>query len=222
MTAPIHETERDPVARIAAWAKRNQRALTVGAAIVVGAGALVYYFFAAERRREDFASRELSNARLVVASGNPALAATNLAQLVATHAGTIAADEAAILLAQIRLSEGQADQAVAELSSLVSRGPADQFVAPAYGLLGNALEQVGNRTEAADAYRSAAEAAWYGVLKAQYLVDAARVLTDLGDTAQAATAYEEVLRDLSETDVAAEARMRLAEMRKSGIEPPQP
>ena len=96
MTAPTERTERDPVVRIVDWMKRNQKPLIVAAAVVVGTIAVVMYMRLASERRESFATSLLTNARAVAAAGNPALAITDLSELVISHRGTIAAEEAEI------------------------------------------------------------------------------------------------------------------------------
>jgi predicted negative regulator of RcsB-dependent stress response len=218
VTAPTERTDRDPVARIAAWIKKNQKVLTIVAAVVIGTVAVIMYMRVANERRENFATSLLSNARSVAATGNAALAITDLSDLVTSHQGTIAAEEAEIMLAQLRLSEGQADAAVQSLQSYIGRGPSAQFRAPANGLLGAALEQTGSLAAAADAYENAASEAWYDFLKAQYLLDAGRVLTAVGDSAAAIAAYRRILDELPETGMVNEARLRLGELQKADID----
>jgi TolA-binding protein len=176
------------------------------------------YMRVAKERRENFASSLLSNARAVAAAGNNALAITDLSDLVNSHSGTVAAEEAEIFLAQLRLSEGQADAAVQSLQAYIGRGPSDQFRAPAHGLLGAALEQTANLEDAATAYEAAAEAAWYDFLKAQYLLDAGRAFAASGDSAGAIATYQRILDELSETDMVTEARLRLGELLKADID----
>ena len=218
MTAPTERTERDPLVRLAEWIKKNQKPLIIVAAVVVGAIAVIMYMRIASERRENFATSLLSNARSVAATGNTALAITDLSDLVASHRGTIAAEEAEIMLARLRLSEGQAEAAVQSLQDYVSRGPSDQFRAPAYGLLGAALEQTMSLSDAANAYETASEEAWYDFLKAQYLIDAGRVLMAAGDSGRAIAVYRKIIDDLPETDMVVEARLRLGELLKSDID----
>jgi len=221
VTAPTEKhTDRDPVVRIVEWVKKHQRTLIVVAAIVVLSIATVMYLRNASEREESYANSLLTDARAVASSGNFALAMTDLSDLAASHRGTIAAEEAEILLGQLRLIEGQADAAVQSLQEYIERGPTEQFRAPAYGLLAVALEQVDSLPDAASAYEDAADAAWYDFLKAQYLLEAARVRTELGDTTQAVALYRRILDDLSETDMVMEARLRLAEVERSDIDSP--
>jgi predicted negative regulator of RcsB-dependent stress response len=217
-TAPTEHKERDPVVRIVEWINKNQRTLIVVAVVVVGSIAAIMYMRVAGARKENFANSLLSNARAVAASGNAALAITDLSDLVMSYRGTIAAEEGEVLLARLRLSEGQSEAAVQALQNYIARGPSDQFRAAAYGLLGGALEQTANFADAAEAYETAAAEAWYDFLSAQYLLDAGRALVEAGDSSRAIATYQRILDDLSETDMAMEARLRLGELQRADID----
>ena len=218
MTAPIEHTDRDPVVRIVEWIKKHQRTLIVALAIVALSIAGIMYMRMAGERQENFASSLVGNARAVANAGNVALAITDLSDIAASHRGTVAAEEAEILVGQLRLSEGQADAAVQSLQEYIGRGPSDQFRASAHGLLAVALEQTMDFDGAAAAYLNAADAAWYDFLQAQHLLEAGRVFAASGDTAQAIATYQRLLDDLSETDMVMEARLRLAEIQRTDID----
>jgi outer membrane protein assembly factor BamD (BamD/ComL family) len=218
VTEQKEHTEHDPVVKTVEWIKKHQRKLSVVAAAVVVVVAGTFYFKSAKQRRENFANTLLTTARTEAAAGNVALAVADLSDLALSHRGTLAAEEAELLLAQLRLNEGQAEAAKQSLQEYVDRGPSSQFRAPAYGLLGVANEQTLNLPEAASAYIAAAEHAWYDFLKAQYLLDAARVYTQNGDTAQAVTTYKRILDELPDTDMVAEARLRLGELERTGVD----
>jgi TolA-binding protein len=213
---PQRSQEKDPVEAALIWIKKHRNPLSVGGAIVIFAAASVWFLTTAQQRKEAFAAAALAEARAVAAAGNPALAASDLDQLVNTYGGTTAGEEAALLIAQIRLLEGQPSAAIEALRRLIDAGPRDQFLAPAHGLLGNAREETGDYQAAAAAYLTAAEAAWYDFLTAEYLLDAGRALELAADTASAIAAYERVLRDYDldhAQQFAVEARVRLAELR---------
>ena len=126
--------------------------------------------------------------------------------------GTVAADEAVILLAQVRLLQDQPNLAAEGLQEALA-GLSDQFKAPAYGLLGSALENIGNLTDAASAYEDAARTSWYDAVAAQYLNDAARASWGAGEMQRAIQLYERVISEYSESTSAPEARVRLGELR---------
>lgn len=215
-TAQQPRTEpKDPVDVAFEWIKRHRNPLIAAAAIVVAVGFSVWFFLTAQQRKEAFAAAELANSRAVAAAGNLALAASDLEQLVNSYGGTTAGEEAAILLAQIRLTEKQPDAAAAVIRRLIDAGPSSQFLAPAYGLLGNALDESGDLAGAAQAYLDASQAAWYDFLGAEYLLDAARMYEMLGDTTTAISTYRRIVSDYDKPGAqqsVVEARVRLSEL----------
>ena len=216
LTTPRTEPPQDPVDRIIDWVEKHRKQLLAGLAIVVVAAFAVYFFISSERRKEEFASAGLENARAAAAAGNLALAASDLSQLIDTYGGTVAAEEAAIVLAQLRLTEGQPAAAMVELRKLLDSGPSSQFLAPAHGLMGNALEQAGNPADAAAEYLLAAEAAWYDFLSAQYLLDAGRAYMTAGDSARAVQTFERVVSEYPDSETAVEAKVRLNQLQPVG------
>ena len=201
------------------YARKNTRSLTIVGGTVFLLVASVWLWNTSARRKEAFAEQALGQARVSAESGNLPLAASDLARLVERFGGTHAADEAAIMLAQVRLLQGQRDVAINDLQRFVrARRPA-YVRASAYSLLGYGLEDVGKLREAGAAYRQAASNAAVDFLKATYLLDAGRALAAAGDTAGARAAYSEVLTKFGELDQAAEARVRMAEI---GGEVPAP
>ena len=190
---------------------RRQVTGTLAAVIVITAG--VWMTVQYQRNKGAQADRSLNEARVAAQSGNLPLAASDLSRLIATHGGTAAADEAFILLAQVRLIQDEPSLAVQELRGALSGGLETQFRAPAYGLLGTAEEQLGNMAAAGEAYERAAEESWYTFLEAQYLSDAGRVYWAAGDTTRALEAYERVLSEFEDSPSSTEARVRLGELR---------
>jgi predicted negative regulator of RcsB-dependent stress response len=207
---------RDPGQQFIELVAKHRRRLIGGAVAVIALGAGVWFVREYQQRRENAARQTLDQARFATQTGNLALAASDLSRLIASYGGTSAADEAVVILAQVRLLENQAALATQELRQAIDQGLDDQFLAPAYGLLGTALENLGNQTDAGEAYENAADASWYGFLAAQYLSDAGRAFANGGDTARAIAAYERIMRDHETAPTALEARVRLAELRAAG------
>lgn len=217
MTAPQQtpETRRPSALQemdLQAVLKKHGRTLGIGAAVVVIAAAATWLYISSERRKENFAGRELDQARSEAEAGNLPLAGSDLARLIERFRGTRAAGQAVIVLNQIRLIQGQRDVAVNDLQQFVRSGVPDYVAASAYGLLGGGLEDQGKLREAGAAYRQAASKAELDFLKAGYLLDAGRVLAAAGDSAGAKTAYGEILQKYGLLDQAAEARVRMAEL----------
>ncbi len=195
------------------WVKTNRRGLIGALAVVLlGAGG-VWFAISAKQRREAFATQSLMSARAAVQADNLPLAASDLSRLIQSYGKTKAGNEATILLAQVRLSQGDPQGAADGLRTALERGIAEQFEAAAHGLLGGALEELGEMREAAEEYLRAADASWYDFLAAQYLTDAGRTFAASGDTVRAASAYERLIQDHPESPAATEAQVRLAELR---------
>jgi TolA-binding protein len=212
---PTHTvpTEGDVVLQIIEWFKRHRRMAISVVAVLAVAGASAWFVIAAKRRKENFAARALQEAQSAVGAGNGALAVSDLSRLVTTYGGTPAASEGAILLGQLRLSSGQADSAIAELTAFTQSGPPPRYRAAGYHLLGAALEQKGRMAEAAKAYQEAADTWPYDYLQAEALLDAGRAYRAAGDSTQAIAAYERILQHFSKSPSVTEAKVRLGELR---------
>lgn len=204
----------DVISQAVEWVRQNRRVVTAGAATVVIVLGGAWFVVSAKARKEGFAARALRDAQAAVAAGNVPLATNDLSRLVASYRGTAAAEEAAILLGQLRLARGEADSAIRELTTFTESDPKPRFQAAAYNLLGAALEQRGRLAEAGEVYQKAASVWPYDYLRAQALLEAGRAFRAAGDTARAAAAYEQVIRDYSDSPSALEARLRLGEVRR--------
>jgi len=207
-------TEVEPfLERAIAWIRAHQKLTSwLGAAILVGA-VLFVWTISSTRRSEAIAGRQLQSARYAFDNQNLPLAASELARIVENYSGTNAAAEARMLLGQVRLLQGQPQQAVELLRDFApSAGAA--FRAQAYGLLGAAYENLGRPREAAEAYQAGAERARMDFLKAQMLSDAGRAWAAAGDTAKAIVAYRRIVDELPKEGAVTEAKVRLGEINK--------
>ena len=208
--------DSDALMRTIAWIKAH-RQLSLGAvAILVVVGGLVWWNSLSTRQSEQNAGRDLVSARLAVESRNFPVASSELSRIIANRSGTHAAQEANLLLAQVRLAQGQ-NQTAIELLRRFAPGASRDFRAQAYGLLGAAYENVAHPREAADAYQQGAAAAQMPFLRAQFLSDAGRAWTAAGDTAKAVAAYQEIVTTLDSTNTVVEAKVRLGELTRGAI-----
>ncbi len=196
------------------WTVEHTRQLIYAAAAVVVLIAAVWAYITSERRKEQFATQALSAARTDAESGNLPLAANDLTRLIDRYGGTRAADEAVVLLSQVRLVEGgaQVGLVVAQLQSFVKGSHPAYVLASAYSLLGGALEQQGKYREASQAYGEAVKVATHDFLKAEYLLDSGRTLAIAGDSAAARAAYAEVVEKYGALPQSQEARARLGQL----------
>ncbi len=197
---------------LAEWLKRHGRKASIATGVLAVLAVGTWLYVASARRKESFAAQELVRARSSAESGNLPLASADLSRLIERFGGTRAADEATIMLNQLRLLQDQRDVAVTALQEFVRGRHDDDIKASAYALLAGGLEDQGKLREAGEAYRQASARARLDFLKAGYLLDAGRTLAAGGDSAGAKTAYGEVLTRYPELDQAAEARVRLGEL----------
>ena len=196
----------------APWYRDRTRLLAgVGIALLLLAVA-GWVVWSSGKRKEEFAARSLNQARAAAEAGNLPLASSELQRLIDTYGGTDAATEAVITLNQVRLVNGQTELAAVGLREFLQKKPAPKYLAPAYSLLGTALENAKRPAEAADAFRNASKSADLEYLKARYLIDAGRASRAAGKEADALAAYRMVIDSFPESPSATEAKVRLAEL----------
>jgi outer membrane protein assembly factor BamD (BamD/ComL family) len=215
MATTVEATTRDqsPAPRAAVpWYRERRRQLVAALALLVAALIVGWFVLASNKRKEQFAARSLNQARAAAEAGNLPLASSELQRLITTYKGTDAASEAVITLNQVRMVNGQSELAVVGLREYLASKPAEKYVAPAYGLLGAALENSKRWGEAAEAYTQASNAADVDYLKASYLVDAGRAYREAGKIPEAERAYRTVLQKYAKSPRFTEAQVRLAEL----------
>jgi predicted negative regulator of RcsB-dependent stress response len=211
---PPRTDEADRLELVVKWLRANEK-IVAGAAIglaIVVAG--VWFAVSARERRETFARRELTQARQAAEAGNLPLAASDLSRVVGSFGGTTAGQEARLVLAEVRLRQGQAALAASELREFVSGSVKPQYRTQAYELLGLALEQAGELSAAGRAFEdgSAAAITEYKYLSASLLLSASRAYAAAGDTSAAVRALQRLAAEFAETSAAQEAKLRLAEL----------
>jgi predicted negative regulator of RcsB-dependent stress response len=210
-SAPAPAAREERAEAILAWLQRHRKPVGwIAVLAVVGAG-LFGWKLLSTRQGERVASQQLNSARFALESKNYALAASELSRISANYSGTRSANEATILLAQVRLAQGQSQQAIEVLKDYASGAPSE-YQSQAYGLLGAAYENIGRPKEAADAYQQAASVAPLPFLRGQFLSDAGRTWLAAGDTARAKAAYLEIVAKLDSSSAAFEAKERLGEL----------
>jgi tetratricopeptide (TPR) repeat protein len=199
--------------RFVGWLKAHRQITSwVGAILVVGT-VLFVWTLSTKRRTEEIASRDLQGARFAFENQNLPLAASELAKVIENYAGTNAAAEARILLANVRLLEKQPQQAVTVLKDFAPGAP-QAYQSQAYGLLGAAYEDMGRPRDAGEAYENGSATARLDFLKAQMLSDAGRAWTNAADTVRAVADYRRIVKEFPKEGMAGEAKVRLGELTK--------
>jgi len=198
---------------LAEWIKGHRQAATYAGVVLALAAGLFGWNLLSTKTAERNAGSQLEQGRLALDSKNYPLAASVLAQVVENYSGTHAAQEGAILLAQVRLAQGQTQQAIDVLQRYAPNADRD-FRAQAYGLLGAAYENALKPKDAATAFDLAAAAAQYPFLRAQFLADAGRAWIAAADTARALVAYRTIVQQLDSTSAVGEAKVRIGELTK--------
>jgi len=212
ISTPAQTAAAQPSA-LTEWFKAHRQAATYAGVVVALAAGLFGWNLLSTRTAERNAGSQLEQGRLALDSKNYPLAASVLAQVVENYAGTHAAQEGTILLAQVRLAQGQTQQAIDVLQRYAPKADND-FRAQAYGLLGAAYENAAKAKDAATAYEQAAAAAQYPFLRAQFLADAGRAWIAAADTAKALVAYRTIVQQLDSTSAVGEAKVRVGELTK--------
>ena len=215
MATTVQPTTRErtgpPAGGIPWYRDRNRQLIAIGAAVLV-AGLIGWFVVTSNQRKEEFAARSLNQARSAAEAGNLPLASSELQKLIQAYKGTDAASEAVITLNQVRMVNGQSELSAVGLRDFLASKPAPKFAAPAYGLLGAALENSQKWSDAGDAFSNASKSADLDYLKARYLVDAGRSYREGGKTQEAIVAYREVIQKYPKSPSFTEAQVRLAEL----------
>jgi len=192
------------------WLQVNSRVVG-GAAAVVAVAAAGYWFYGKSQQIKTVnAERSLMQAEQSLQSGNTALAISDLQRVVSRYKGTGAGTEAALLLAQTDYNAGKYQDGIKVLQDI--SGKAGGSEASVAGLIGDGHSQLGKPADAAKAYERAAQGAEYDTERAYYRAKAARAFAAAGNTSEAKRLWTELSTDQKAQSVAAEARVRLAEL----------
>ncbi len=192
------------------WVQVNSRLLGGAAAVIAVAAAGYWFYIRSQQIKTINADRSLMQAEQSLQSGNAALASSDLQRVVSRYKGTGAGTEAALLLAQADYNGGKYQDGIKVLEEV--SGKAGGSEAMVQGLMGDGHAQMGRNADAAKAYEKAADASIYENEKAYYRAKAARSYSAAGNAADARRLWTQLSTDAKSQSVAAEARVRLAEL----------
>lgn len=215
-----HEHEDDvfvaKILEIGNWAKAHQQILTiVGVVVVLALGALVYY----GNYRDSLVNQAANQLEMIhqsVAMEDVQGAKDQLVLFLDRFGSTPYAGEARMLLGELYLRTGDAEQAIAVLEPMAS-SPREPLELQAAALLAVAYEQQQMWEQAEAAYLRVADRSELDFQVRDALSSAARIRAQQGDQAGAAELYRRILAQLDEN--APERglyEMRLAEVTREG------
>lgn len=200
------------VLEVGNWAKANQQLLTVlGVFVVLGVAAAMYYSNYRKAMAVQ-ASNELEAIHQSVSLGDTEGAKQELIVYLERFGGSPYAEEARMLLGELYLNSGEAQQAQAVLEPLAA-SPRDPLELQAASLLGAAYEQEEQWEDAEAVYLRIADRSNLDFQVRDALASAARIRANHGNPQGAAQLYERILEDMDEN--APERglyEMRLAEL----------
>ena len=192
------------------WFQVRSWVLVTGAAIVVVAAAGYWFFQRSRQIRTINADRSLMTAQQSLASGNNALAQSDLQKVIGRYQGTSAGTQAAMLLAQMNYEQGKYQDGINELQRVVGDAAGSQSAV--LSLIADGYSEMGKAADAAKYYTQAAAGTALENERAYYRAKAARSYATAGNTAEAKKVWSELAKDEKSPSVAAEARVRLAEL----------
>jgi predicted negative regulator of RcsB-dependent stress response len=192
------------------WLQANNRALTIGAAVVVIAGLGGWFYMRSGELKRVNAERVLNQAKQSIAAGNAPLAQADLQRVATRYKGTPSGVQAAMILAQMQYDQGKFAEGIQVLEPF--RSGSDDLQAAVLSLIGDGQLASGQAAEAAETYKEAAAATTLVGEKTVNRSKAARALMSAGKNAEARTLWQELADDPDAELVHAEAQIRLGEL----------
>jgi len=214
MTTPTLEAPvREPKAEsFLDWFRINSRLVGAAVAVVVAVAFGFWFYNRSAVLKAENADKKLLAAKQSIGSGNLPLAQSDLKKVADQYGGTGAGAEAGMLLAQLKMDQGDNQGAVTVLTDLVHKFPSGPYAASVRALLGDAYEQLGKPAEAAAEYEKAALATALPNERALLMSKLGRAWAAAGKTDKARQTWESLASQQSSASLAAEARIRLGEL----------
>jgi len=193
------------------WLQIHAREVGITAVVVLAlaGGAMLYKSSVAKRAADGDAA--LAAPEQSIVAGNLPLAQADLRRVVTRYAGTAAAAQASILLAETYYDQQKYAEGLAALQKAPTEGPAKPFASSIASLTAAGLAQQGKQREAAANYVRAAQLTPYASERDSYKASAARAYAAAGDTASAVRIWTGLASD-PKLPVSGEARLRLGEL----------
>ena len=214
MTTPKVDTlVREPKAEsFLDWFRINSRLVTAAAAVVIAVAFGVWFYNRSQVLKNENADKKLLAAKQSLTSGNVPLAQSDLKRVADQYPGTSAGAEAGMLLAQVRLDQGDNQGAVTALKALLEKNGSGPYTASIRSLLADAYVQLDKPADAAAEYERAALATTMPNERALLLAKIGRAYLAAGKKDKAREAWEALAAQQDNPQLAAEARVRLGEL----------
>lgn len=193
------------------YVKERARLFGSGAVAVVAVIVAINYFIESAEANRLKAAALLGDVLMVEQGGEPTEAIRLAEELVASYAGTPAAAQGAVLLAQIHYAQGRYAEARRYYQSYLDNyEPVDVLVYAAQSGLGACLEAEGQLLAAAQHYEGYAAQQAGTIHEARARMEAARIYGLAGERDKQQALLEAVRRAFPQYPIAARARAALA------------
>jgi tetratricopeptide (TPR) repeat protein len=211
------QLKEDPLLRTTGetldFARHHVRVIVGVLALGVLLVAIVVFARNASRRSEDQAAGLLAAARTEIARGALEPAAARLEELTTNMSGTTAGKQGIFLLGDLHFGQGRFEESAAAYRQALDAFGDDPILGPvARRGLAASLESSARYEEASTAYRDLAAETPSPVLRADFLLAAARNEVKAGRTSEARSLYQELAANEENPQVARDAELRLAEL----------
>jgi predicted negative regulator of RcsB-dependent stress response len=194
------------------WFDVNSKLVTgavIAIAVVVGGW---WFYTRSQHLKAERAERAYYAAEQSMAAGNMPLAESDLRKMITRYAGTPAAKQAVLTLAQLEYDQGKYQEGITVLKNAMPKlESSEEFGASGHIMTAAGYEQLRKFVEAAGEYESAAKRARFDQDRQRYESLAANAYL-LGGRKEEAKRIWTVLAADSKGTVAGEARVRLGEM----------
>ena len=193
------------------YVKERARLFVSGAVAVIAVIVAINYFIESKEADRLKAAALLGDVLMVEQGGEPTEAIRLAEELVSAYAGTPAAAQGTVLLANLHYAQGRYVEARGYYQSYLDNyDPLDVLAYAAQSGLGACLEAEGQLVAAAQHYETYAAAQAGTIREAMAQMEAARIYGLVGESGKQQALLEQVSRTFAEYPIAAQARAALA------------
>ena len=193
------------------YVKERAQLFVGGAVAVIAVIVAINYFIESEETNRLKAAALLGDVLMVEQGGDLAEATRLAEELASAYAGTPAAAQGTVLLANLHYAQGRYAEARSYYQSYLDNyEPLDVLAYAAQSGLGACLEAEGQLLAAAQHYETYAAQQAGTIREAMARMEAARIYGLAGDSDKQQALFEEVSRTFAQYPIAAQARAALA------------